>query len=134
MITRRNFLKATATGGALAAFGDISAMRTAIRMVEAPDSGYVTEGERQIPVISEVDIVITGGTSAAVSAAGAASRTGGSVFLVAPLPWRRYMRLVPYCMRERRNARQRIKPTAFPPNEISDATLYKDRAGKRAAG
>jgi hypothetical protein len=87
MITRRDFIKVTATGSAFAAFGNVSAARTAIHTVTAPDSGYVMESERKIPVIAEVDIVIIGGTSAAVSAAGAASRAGSRVFLAAPLPY-----------------------------------------------
>jgi hypothetical protein len=87
MITRRNFLKVTATGSALAAFGDVSVARATAYMAAASASGYVMENERQVPVIAEVDVVIIGGTSAAVSAAGAASRAGSSVFLAAPLPY-----------------------------------------------
>jgi hypothetical protein len=87
MVTRRDFLKVTATGSALAAFGNIPAARTAIYAATVPDTGYVVENERQIPVIAEVDIVVIGGASAAVSAAGAASRAGSRVFLAAPLPY-----------------------------------------------
>jgi hypothetical protein len=87
MITRRDFLKVTATGSALAAFGNVPAAQATIRKATVSNSGYVSEGERQIPLIAEVDIVVIGGTSAAVSAAGSASRAGSSVFLAAPLPY-----------------------------------------------
>ncbi|MDR2775784.1 MAG: twin-arginine translocation signal domain-containing protein, partial [Tannerella sp.] len=88
MVTRREFLKVTAIGSALATFGEVTAAQTTLRAATVSgDSGYVFESERQIPVIADVDIVIAGGTSAAVSAAGAASRAGSSVFLAAPLPY-----------------------------------------------
>lgn len=86
MVTRRNFIKVTAAGSALAAFGQLAEAQTAVKSMNV-DSGYITEDEKQIPVIAEVDVAIVGGTSAAVAAAGAAARTGRTVFLVAPLSY-----------------------------------------------
>lgn len=87
MVTRRDFIKATTLGGTLAATGQMSNARTIFISATKPDSGYIEEGEKKIPVIKDTDIVIVGGTSAAVAAAGAASRAGSKVFLVAPLPY-----------------------------------------------
>jgi hypothetical protein len=87
MVTRRDFIKATTLGGTLVATGQMSNARTVFMSATKPDSGFIEEGEKKIPVIKEVDIVIVGGTSAAVAAAGAASRTGSKVFLVAPLSY-----------------------------------------------
>ena len=50
-------------------------------------TSHVMQSERKIPVISSVDIVIVGGTSAGVAAAGSAARSGAKVFLVAPRPY-----------------------------------------------
>ena len=82
MVTRRDFIKATTLGGTLAAAGQMSNARTIFTSATKPDSGFIEEGEKKIPVIKEVDIVIVGGTSAAVAAAGAAARTGSKVFLL----------------------------------------------------
>jgi 2-polyprenyl-6-methoxyphenol hydroxylase-like FAD-dependent oxidoreductase len=94
MITRRNFIKAATAGGALAAFGEVSAARTAIHTAAQSETGltgleteFITEEGRQIPVIAETDLVVVGGTSAAVAAASAAAREGSRVFLAAPLPY-----------------------------------------------
>ncbi len=87
MVTRRDFIKLTTLGGTLAATGQMSNAHTIFASATKPDSGYIMEGEKKIPIIEDVDIVIVGGTSAAVAAAGAASRTGSKVFLVAPLSY-----------------------------------------------
>jgi len=47
----------------------------------------IFQSERYIPVIQSVDIVIVGGTTAAVSAAVSASEQGAKVFLIAPKPY-----------------------------------------------
>ncbi|MEA4918655.1 FAD-dependent oxidoreductase [Proteiniphilum sp.] len=87
MVTRRDFIKLTTLGGTLAATGQMSNAHKIFASATKPDSGYIMEGEKKIPIIEDVDIVIVGGTSAAVAAAGAASRTGSKVFLVAPLSY-----------------------------------------------
>ena len=104
MLTRRNFIKATAAGGALVSFGQFAeahsvmgkavpdgylAMDEAFADGKASDGGpkFVAEDERRIPIIADVDIVVVGGSSAAVAAAVAASRSGKSVFLTAPLSY-----------------------------------------------
>lgn len=51
------------------------------------DTGHVMQSEREIAVISSVDIVVIGGTSAGVAAADSAARSGAKVFLVAPRPY-----------------------------------------------
>lgn len=51
------------------------------------ETGHVMQSEREIPVLSSVDIVVVGGTSAGVAAADSAARSGASVFLVAPRPY-----------------------------------------------
>lgn len=89
MVTRRNFIKVTAAGSALAAFGQMTDAKSTVLSAVSGVSGttYVTEEEKQIPVIAEVDLIVVGGTSAAIAAAGAASRSGSKVFLVAPLSY-----------------------------------------------
>lgn len=47
----------------------------------------IRETAREIPVIHDVDIVVTGGTLGAVSAAVEAARTGARVFLATPYPY-----------------------------------------------
>lgn len=81
MVTRRDFIKVTTLGGTLAATGQMSNARTIFTSAAKPDSGYIQEGEKKIPVIKNVDIVIVGGTSAAVAAAGAASEQEVKYFL-----------------------------------------------------
>lgn len=87
MVTRRDFIKTTALGGTLIATGQMSNARTIIHSATKPDSGFIQDSEKKIPVIKDVDIIVVGGTSAAVAAAGAASRAGSKVFLIAPLSY-----------------------------------------------
>ncbi len=47
----------------------------------------VVESERQIPVAYQVDVLVIGGSTGAVSAAVAAADKGASVFLMAPRPY-----------------------------------------------
>ncbi|NLH17216.1 MAG: FAD-dependent oxidoreductase [Phycisphaerae bacterium] len=47
----------------------------------------INESAREIPVIADTDIVIVGGSTAAVSAALEATKHGAKVFLVAPRPY-----------------------------------------------
>jgi flavin-dependent dehydrogenase len=86
MITRRDFSKITAAGGALAAGGNGSGARAAVQPV-LPDADYAFESRRRIPVLSEVDMVVAGGSSRAVAVASAAARAGCSVFLAAEMPY-----------------------------------------------
>ena len=50
-------------------------------------TSHVMQSEREIPVISSVEIMVIGGTSAGVAAAESAARSGAKVFLVAPRPY-----------------------------------------------
>lgn len=86
MITRRNFLKTTVAGGAMVTFGQFSSAKNTISSA-IPDDLLGYEGEKQIPIITDVDIVVVGGTGAAVEAAVAASRAGKKVFLVSSLTY-----------------------------------------------
>ena len=51
-----------------------------------PQSG-VLQSARDIPVLYDVDVVVVGGTSGAVTAAVAAAQAGASVFVAAPEPY-----------------------------------------------
>jgi len=57
--------------------------------VALPDNNsvFVYQSGRQIPVAQSVDVVIIGGTTAAVSAAVSAAGEGADVYLVAPKPY-----------------------------------------------
>jgi len=48
---------------------------------------FVIQSEREIPIIKSIDVVVIGGTTAAVSAAVSAAQTGASVYLVASKPY-----------------------------------------------
>ena len=48
---------------------------------------YVTESARDLPVVYDVDVVVVGGSTGAVSAACEAAAQGASVFLAAPRPY-----------------------------------------------
>ena len=56
-------------------------------MVAAGAPAMVNESARGIPIAYEVDVVIVGGSTGAVSAAEAASKAGAKVFLAAPRPF-----------------------------------------------
>ena len=86
MITRRDFIKVAAAGGALATLGDMPEAKAAVKTI-VPDPAYCYESEKKIPVIAEVDLVVVGGSSAAVAAATAASKAGRKVFLFTPLSY-----------------------------------------------
>lgn len=50
-------------------------------------AGSLTESPRELPIEKEVDVLVLGGGSAALSAAVAAAKEGASVFLAAPRPY-----------------------------------------------
>jgi len=81
---RRNFIKTTAAGSAFIltpgafAFGNSGNQN---------NYKFGFQSERRIPVAYDVDVVVVGGTSAAVAAATAAAKQGVSVFLAAPQPY-----------------------------------------------
>ena len=52
-----------------------------------PPRDVVMESARQIPVLYDVDVLVVGGTSGAVTAAVAAAQDGATVFLAAPRPY-----------------------------------------------
>ena len=56
-------------------------------LVVSVSAKTVNESAREIPVISDTDIVIVGGSTAAVNAAIEAARSGATVFLAAPRPY-----------------------------------------------
>jgi flavin-dependent dehydrogenase len=58
-----------------------------ISPVQAAPMPTVGESARGIPVAYEVDVVVVGGSSGAVSAAEAAAKAGAKVFLAAPRPY-----------------------------------------------
>ena len=46
----------------------------------------LSAGAAEVPVVRNTDVVVVGGSSAAVSAALAAKEAGANVFLIAPRP------------------------------------------------
>ncbi len=60
---------------------------TAVSAAAEVRPAAVVESARDIPVAYDVDVVVVGGTTAAVSAAVAASEAGATVFLAAPRPY-----------------------------------------------
>jgi len=50
-------------------------------------SEYITEPAKDIPLVMDVDVVVVGGSSAAVHAACTAAESGARVFLIAPRPY-----------------------------------------------
>lgn len=86
MITRRDFIKITATSGALASVGRVSDAKAVVTPV-LPDVAYVLESERKIPLQTETDIVVVGGSSRGVAAAVAAAKAGCKIFLIAYMPY-----------------------------------------------
>jgi NADPH-dependent 2,4-dienoyl-CoA reductase/sulfur reductase-like enzyme len=86
MITRRRFLKVAAAGGALTTLGNLSEAEAMVSPI-LPDSHYITESSRKIPLIAETDVVVAGGGSRAVAAAARAAKAGCKVFLIAYMPY-----------------------------------------------
>ena len=86
MITRRDFLKVTAAGGTLASLGSMTKAKATIQSA-VPDEGFCYEGQRKIPIIAEVDMIVAGGSSRAVAAAVAATKTGSRIYLVCYMPY-----------------------------------------------
>ena len=54
---------------------------------ESASLGFVTEPEKRVPVVYDVDVVVVGGGTGAVEAAVAAADAGAKVFLAAPHPY-----------------------------------------------
>ena len=86
MISRRNFLKVAAAGGAMFVVGRGSDARAMVKEI-LPDGSSAAESERNIPVLADVDLVVAGGSSRAVAAAVAAAKSGLKVFLVSGLTY-----------------------------------------------
>lgn len=86
MINRRSFIKDITAGTALATLGNVPEAKAAMKTV-VPDADFCFESPRKIPIITDADIVVIGGSSRAVAAAVAAARLGSKVFLVASLPY-----------------------------------------------
>ena len=86
MLTRRDFLKVTAIGGAFASIGSMNEAKAAVKPV-LPDEAFAYESGRKIPLIAETDLVVVGGSARAVAAAVAAAKSGCRVFLVCDLPY-----------------------------------------------
>ena len=65
----------------------LAALALATAVALAAEGEAVRESAREIPVASEVDVVVVGGGTGAVSAAVAAAEAGAKVFLAAPYPY-----------------------------------------------
>ena len=75
MITRIDFLKVTSAGVLLVSIGFVGEARATMRTA-LPDEAFCQEGSRQIPLLTEVDVVVVGGSSRAVAAATDDAREG----------------------------------------------------------
>ncbi|HPA17319.1 MAG TPA: FAD-dependent oxidoreductase [Verrucomicrobiae bacterium] len=65
-----------------------AATLAALLLIASPGhADTVRESAREIPIAAECDVAIAGGTSGAVAAAVAATRSGAKVFLCAPRPY-----------------------------------------------
>lgn len=67
--------------------GFCAAMMMFALLGPAAAATYVTESARQLPVAYDVDVVVIGGSTGAVSAACEAAASGAKVFLAAPRPY-----------------------------------------------
>ena len=114
MITRRDFLKVTAAGGALASLGSVTEAKAAMKSA-VPDEGFCHEGARKIPVIAEVDLVVAGGSSRAIAAAVAAAKTGSRVYLVGYMPYlgETYAAHISTSEKQGKNCRQHLHASSF---------------------
>ena len=79
---RRDFILTTATGSAILASGKLFAI-TPTDANENITGKYCNQSHRKIPVAYTVDVVVVGGSTAAIAAAVSASQNGAKVFLVA---------------------------------------------------
>ena len=80
-LTREEYLKLVPDG---VHPNEKGAMRVTLPNVLSTLGVDEVEGAREIPVLADVDVLVVGGTFAAVSAAVAAKDAGASVFLAAP--------------------------------------------------
>ena len=65
----------------------LSVLGLLLASAAAAERPAVNESARQIPVAYQVDVVVVGGSTGAVSAAVAAAKAGAKVFLAAPHPY-----------------------------------------------
>ena len=79
---RRDFILTTATGSAVIASGNLFAISQPAPNENASGK-YCNQSARKIPVAYTVDVVVVGGSTAAVAAAVSAAQNGAKVFLVA---------------------------------------------------
>ena len=79
---RRNFIYTTGAGTALLAGSNLFAMRVDSAQTRLAGK-FCHQSQRKIPVAYDVDVVVVGGSTAAVAAAVSAARKGSKVFLAA---------------------------------------------------
>ena len=82
---RRHFIKSTISGAVLVGSGILSFQCFSNKGKDEKKYGF--QSKRRIPIAYDVDVVIVGGTTAAVAAAVAASKLGNKVFLITPEPY-----------------------------------------------
>ncbi|MBQ8098541.1 MAG: FAD-dependent oxidoreductase [Bacteroidaceae bacterium] len=78
---RRDFLKTAIIGTGAAALGTAEANARKQKAFQ-DDGQYVTEPEKQIPILAHTDVLVVGGGPAGTAAAIAASRGGAETYLV----------------------------------------------------
>ncbi|WP_236979472.1 FAD-dependent oxidoreductase [Membranihabitans maritimus] len=83
---RRKFLQAGTVGATLLSYNPLQAFSD-LGSVSKETVKYCNQSERSIPVAYDVDVVVIGGSTAAISAAVAASQNLAKVCLVTDLPY-----------------------------------------------
>ncbi len=83
---RRDFIRTSALSTAFVAGSGLWSIRQ-VRAGNLDDLRYVWQSARDVPVAYDVDVVVVGGSTAAVSAATSAAKLGAKVFLVAQEPY-----------------------------------------------
>ena len=83
----RAFLTITALLALAAGCSELSGRRASGGVAAQTAEEVVVESAGEIPLLHDVDVVVVGGTSGAVTAAVAAAEAGAKVFLAAPRPY-----------------------------------------------
>jgi len=78
---RRDFILKTVTGSAILASGNLFAMQKYSASINA--GKFCNQSARKIPVAYNVDVVVAGGSTAAIAAAVSAAQNGAKVILIA---------------------------------------------------
>ena len=84
---RRDFIKTSVLGAGLLGINSSAIARLIDGSEGNTPAAHCLLPSHRVPVLAQVDLLVVGGSSAAVAAAVAAATSGATVFLVAPLPY-----------------------------------------------